>query len=504
MPDVTLPDMFLGAARAYPERIALDFMGREMTYAKLAHEVGNVAASLQLLGVSKGTRVALMLPNCPYYPIFYYAVLLAGGVVVNLNPLYTAVELEHIVGQAKAEIVVSLDMPSHVAKLLEMAENVPVRHVITCPLGPWLPWVKRSAYEALGWWRREVRTHPLVTGYGALRAVASGLQVVQVAVGDVAVLQPTGGTTGIPKLAALTHGNLVANAAQSRVLLEGVTLPENGRVFLCVLPFFHVFANTALLNLGLATGARLVMMPRFEMKDFLATLRRVNPTLIGVVPALLQKLAENKKARRDDFAGVGFIISGGAPLPVDVAEAFTEKFGVEVHEGYGLTEASPVVACNAPGKRKLGSVGRVLAGTDVKFFDLDNPRREVGVGVPGHIVVRGPQVMQGYDNNPEETKLVLKKGWLHTGDIGMIDEDGYVHLTDRAKDIVMVSGFKIFPRQVEDALRAHPDVAEIVVLGLPHRSKGEQVVAVIRAVEGRRLTEEDVAAFAKVCLNPLA
>jgi long-chain acyl-CoA synthetase len=489
----------------FAERPCLDFMGKGYRYAEIGKLVHRAAKGFAQLGVAKGTRVGLMLPNTPYYVIAYYAILEAGGTVVNINPLYAAPEVRHLVADAGAEIVVTLDLKQLQAAVAPLLGSTSLRRIVTCPLADVLPLPQSLAYRLL---KRSEVAHPardeghltfaeLIANDGVFTPAAIDPHR------DVAVLQYTGGTTGVPKGAMLTHQNLVANTLQALSWF-----PENvpgGERCLAVLPFFHVFAMTVAMNLSIASGAEIILLPRLEMKSLLAAIARKRPTTMPGVPTLFTAIYSSPAAQRIDLTSIKSCISGGAPLPLEVKSKFEAATHCTVVEGYGLSETSPVVACNPlRGVNKPGSVGLPLPGTVIEIVSLDDPTKAMPTGERGEVVVRGPQVMAGYWHQPQASAEVLRAdGGLRTGDVGYLDGDGYLFLVDRIKDMIIAGGYKIYPRNVEEAIYRHPKVAECIVLGVADRYRGQTVKAYVVPVAGAVLDESELLAFLKDKLSPI-
>jgi long-chain acyl-CoA synthetase len=489
----------------FADRPCLDFMGKGYRYAELGKLVHRAAKGFQSLGVGKGTRVGLMLPNTPYYVIAYYAILEAGGTVVNINPLYAASEVRHLIADAGAEIVVTLDLKQLQAALPPVRDGTSLRRIITCPLADVLPLPQSLAYRLLK--RGETARPPHDDGHVAFaKLLANDGVFAPVAIDpqrDVAVLQYTGGTTGVPKGAMLTHQNLVANTLQALSWF-----PENvpgGERCLAALPFFHVFAMTVAMNLSIASGAEIILLPRFEIKSLLAAIARKRPTTMPGVPTLFTAVYSSPAARRIDLTSIKSCISGGAPLPAEVKNKFEAATHCTLVEGYGLSETSPVVACNPlRGVNKPGSVGLPLPGTMIEIVSIDDPAKSMPTGERGEVVVRGPQVMAGYWHQPQATAEVMRAdGGLRTGDVGYLDADGYLFLVDRIKDVIIAGGYKIYPRHVEEAIYQHPKVAECVVLGVADRYRGQTVKAYVVAIPGAALDQSELLAFLKDKLSPI-
>ncbi|NPD66679.1 long-chain fatty acid--CoA ligase [Lichenicola cladoniae] len=493
-----LPELLDETASAFPNRIAIDFLGRRWRYADIANLVDRAAHGLQELGLTRGERVGLCLPNTPYFVIFYFAIMKAGGIVVNYNPLYTERELVTQIDDSGTTMMVLPDVRALHDKVVAVAGRTGLRKLVVCPMAGAMPLLKRVLYSVFK--RRDIAAvgqGPLYASYAGLISNKGSPQPVPLDVHDVALLQYTGGTTGIPKGAALTHANLTANAAQEILVMQAGDLDVR---VLGVLPLFHVFALTTVLNYAIATGSRMILLPRFQMKSILNTIRRTQPTIFPAVPTLYTAVADAVEAgpRRHARAmrSIRFCISGGAPLPAEVKHRFEALTGCHVAEGYGLSEASPVLTCNPLTQTaKPGSAGLPVIGTVIEIRDLDDPTRIMATGERGEVCARGPQIMNGYWNRPQETEATMIDGMLRTADIGYLDADGYLYLVDRIKDLILCSGYNVYPRVIEDALYRHPDVVEASVIGLPDHYRGEVPKAFVALRADATATEAELGIF---------
>jgi len=491
------------AVAAFPNNPCMEFMGKRWTYTETGILAAKAAAGFQKLGVTKGTRVALLLPNTPYYVAAFFGVLMAGGTVVNMNPLYAARELENMVKDSGAEFMVTMDLTAMYPKARTLLNNTPLKKLIVCSMAEALPFAtammfnlfKRSSVANVEEDDRQIWWDDLIDNDGKPKPVTIDPRE------DVAVLQYTGGTTGIPKAAMLTHANITANARQVAAWYGNPTRGEER--FLAALPFFHVFAMTVVLMVGMEYGAEIIMMPRFDLKDCLKAIDRKKPTLFPAVPTIFTAINNAPNVNDYDLTSIKLCISGGAALPVEVKKSFEARTKCVVVEGYGLSETSPV-ACTNPteGLNKPGSVGLPMPGTIIEIRSLEDDR-VLGLNENGEICIRGPQVMKGYWNRPEETAEAMKNGALHTGDIGYMDDDGYVFIVDRIKDMINASGYKIYPRVVEEAIHLNPAVEEVTVIGIPDPYRGEAPKAFIKVRKGMTLTDADIRAFMKDKLSKI-
>lgn len=478
-PDKTMPQLLEKAAADFPGRTAVVFAHLEIPYAMLKVLVDKMATALFNLGVRKGDRIALMAPNCPQYIVGFYAIQKAGGVVVQVNPMYVERELEHILNDSGAEIIVAFDQ--FYPRIKNVRGITPLKHVVLFSLG-------QPAAEG--------ETGVLKAEELLATTEANPPQVEFDVLNDLAVLQYTGGTTGVSKGAMLTHRNIVANALQVTEWFQGCNY--GGEVVLSVLPFFHSYGMTTCVNFGIANAATLVALPRFEIDSLLQAIDKYKPTLFPGVPTMYIAVNNHPEISKYDVKSIKYCISGSASLPVEVAQKFEALTGGCLVEGYGLSETSPVTHCNAMiGLRKAGSIGMPVSDTVCKIMDLETGQIELPPGEIGELCISGPQVMKGYWNMPEETAKTLVDGWLYTGDIAKMDEDGYFYIVDRKKDMVIAGGFNIYPRDVEEVLFEHPKVQEAVVAGVPDTYRGETVKAYIVLKEGMESTEQEIIDFCR-------
>lgn len=500
-------EQVLAACTRTPDAVALDFLGARTNFGALGADIRAFAGALQArFGVAKGSRVALMLPNTPFYVIAYYGVLLAGGTVVNTNPLYTLGELTHITADSGADLLVTLDLEALFAKAEGLVAAGRVKTIIVCDFLSILPALKSFAFRLMRAGERAdiegspardstVWFHDLIA-----RRQTPGPVTIDPA-SDVAVQQYTGGTTGLPKGAMLSHANIVANLSQIGEWAD--TLFEPPSKVVAVLPFFHIFSMTACMNLPLSTGAQVVMLPRFELRALLDLVARTRANILLAVPTLVHALAHARGAAKK-LESLEMTVTGGASLADELHEAFAKVCSSRLAEGYGLTEASPVVCCAALRvASKSRSIGQPLPATDLRIASLEDPSQTMPIGEPGEILVRGPQVMLGYYNNPEATNEAFMDGWLRTGDVAYMDEEGYFFLVDRIKDLIICSGFNIYPRVIEDALYRNENVAEASVIGVPDTYRGESPVAYVKLKDGASITADELKTFLATHINKL-
>ncbi len=499
-----LPDLLDEAAAAYGDQTCISFRGRRFRYTEVADQVNRAAKGFQALGIHKGIKVGLMLPNCPYAVICFYAVLKAGGIVVNINPLYAEREIEKQVADSGLCILVTLNMKALYPKVAPLLEtNGRLETIVVCSFGGVLRFHEKVLFRLLK--RREIADIPeddrhysfdrLIDNDGAPEPVSIDPK------NDIAVFQFTGGTTGFPKAARLTHANLYANAAQ--IDLWAAEAKAGEEKILGVLPLFHAFGMTAVMNLGVRIGAELILLPHFKTAEVLEAIERERPTIFIGVPTMYSALNAVRDIDRHDISSLEFCISGGAPLPAEIQRRFEDMTGCTLVEGYGLSETSPVITVNPfSGEGKPGSVGLPLPGTVVTIVSMDDPDKVLAVGERGEVCVTGPQVMAGYANRARDNMEIFQGGHLHTGDVGYLDEDGYLFIVDRIKDLILSGGFNVYPRMVEEVIDLHPAVEEVAVCGVPDQHRGEIVKAYVSLREGEAVTAAELKGFLKDKLAP--
>ena len=492
------------AAARYPEHDCIDFQDKRYTYAEVKALSDRAAKGLIDAGFRPGMKLGLFLPNCPWFVVFYYAGLKAGGVIVNFNPLYVEPEIARQIEDSETDFMVTLDLAVMLPKITAMLGTTRLKHVVICPMAEQLPFPQSFLFPIV--MRKSIAHAP-----DDARCIAMGtllhndgrieLPLINPAT-TLAVLQYTGGTTGVPKGAALSHANIYVNAQQIRLWFHAMDRPETRIVG--VLPLFHAFAMTCVMNLSLAFGACMLLEPRFEALKLLRLIARKHPNAMAGVPTLYNALLNTPGAENYDLSSLKICISGGAPLPLEVAKAFQAKTGAHLLEGYGLSETSPVVCINPPELgSKPGSIGLPIPGTICEVVSIDDRRTVVKAGETGEICFRGPQVMMGYWKRPDATAEVIIDGRLHTGDVGHIDEDGYVFVTDRLKEMINCSGFKVYPRLIEEAIYQNPAVRECAVVGVPDAYRGQTVKAYVALKADMDLSEEQLDHFLRSRLSKI-
>ncbi|APR52676.1 long-chain-fatty-acid--CoA ligase [Sphingomonas koreensis] len=479
LPPLSMAAAFDDSAQRMGNAPLLDFMGRHYSYAETLDGANRVACGLRALGYGPGDRIGLFLPNVPHYVAAYYGILKLGATVVNFSPLYSVEELEAQVADSGTRLLFTISATALLPTALKVLEASSLERLVVGSVAGALPAAKSLLYR---WFKaKEVAEKPddpriiafskLIANDGACTTAAIAPET------HLALIQYTGGTTGVPKGAMLTHQNLTANARQvARLDPELGTTKDK---VLGVLPFFHVFANTCVLNRTVITGGEIVMLPRFDAAQALAAITRTRPLALPGVPTMFQALLDHPNSASTDWSSLKYCISGGAPLPAELKTRFEAATGAKLIEGYGLSESSGVVSANPyVGEGKSGTIGQPIIATRVRLVDKEDPSKPAPEGEPGEIVVAGPQIMGGYWDRPETDDSTFctdatGQKWLRTGDVGQIDEDGFIKIVDRLKDMIAVGGFKVFPKHIEDVLYRHPAVKEALVVGMPDSYRGE-------------------------------
>ena len=505
-PKITVPEMLTQTAANAPAGTALIYFGARISYGQLQDHVNRMAAGLQAIGVTKGDRVALLMPNCPQFVISYFGVLRAGAIVTATSCMYTPRELIHQWNDSGASVVIA-DRRLYPLIKAALPQIASVRHVILTGSRQYYPRPLEqqnaflaSAPAVSGSTRVKAdsasNAGPALHEWDQFLSVSATPRPTGVTPSDIACLQYTGGTTGISKGAMITHANLVINSCQASRWL-GVRR-DGSEVLVAALPLFHIFAMTCVMICAVEIGACVVLLPRFELRAALNVIRKYRPTMFHGVPTMYVAFNSVPGVARYGFNSLRMCMSGGAALPAEVRQKFETLTGGKMVEGYGLTETSPVTHINPPeGSPKIASIGLPVADTEARIMDLETGTREMPVGEIGEIAMRGPQVMKGYWNRPEETALVLRDGWLYTGDIAKKDADGYFYIVDRKKDMIIAGGCNIYPRDVEEVLFECPKIKEAAVVGVPDAYRGETVKAFVVLRDGQTATPEEIIAFCR-------
>jgi long-chain acyl-CoA synthetase len=507
-PTQTLPEMMAASVSAFARRPALEFFGAVTTYRELGDQITRAAEGLRRLGVRKGDRVALVLPNCPQHVVAFYAALRLGAIVVEHNPLYTARELRHQFEDHGAKVAIVWDKT--VDTIADFPSDLRVEHIVSVDLTEAMPAsqrlllrlpipkarASRAKLTATPKTRRALAWKKLVDHRPLSRRIEGP------SLGDTALLQYTSGTTGDPKGAILTHANLRANAMQGRAWVPG--LVDGKETFYGVLPLFHAYGMTLCLTFAMSIGAKLVLFPTFDLGLVTKAARTSPPTFLPAVPPIYDQLARAASRGTIDLSTVRFAISGAMSLPVATVQRWEEATGGLLVEGYGMTESSPVALGNPMGRsRRPGTVGVPFPSTEIRVVDPADTDVDMPVGERGELLIRGPQVFQGYWGRSNDTAdVLLADGWLRTGDIAEVSADGFVTIVDRLKELIITGGFNVSPSEVEDALEAHPDVAAAAVVGLPRASGGEEVAAAVVLREGATLDSGALRDFCRTRLTP--
>jgi long-chain acyl-CoA synthetase len=505
-PRVTLHQLLEQTANRFPNQTAIIFPGAlgdscRLSYKRLEQQVNRLANALINLGVKKGDRVVLLLPNCPQFVTSYYAVLKVGGAVVATNPLYSAREMEYQFNDCGAETIIVLSL--FYRTVADIKERTKLKNIIVTNIKEYLPPVSRLLFTFL---REKKEGHRVdISGtkdtysfQGLLKRFAPTPPSVTVTPDDIAMFQYTGGTTGISKGAVALHRNVVSNVYQMKAWASPVKPKEYGEVVMGVMPLFHVYGMVAVMHLSVLGGAAMVLLPRWDTLQTLKAINRYKPAFFPGVPTMYVAINTHPDVKKYNLRSIKGCTSGGAPLPLEVQQQFEQITGGNLAEGYGLSEAPVVVTANPQvGKRKAGSIGVPFPDVEARIMDVETGEKEMPVGEVGELVIKGPQVMQGYWNQPEETKQVLRNGWLYTGDLAKMDEDGFFFIVDRKKEMIIAGGYNIYPREIEEVLYEHPKVKEAVAYGVPHPYRGETVKVAIVLKEGVTATPEEIIEFCR-------
>jgi len=493
---MTLPEALKRSARNYPESTALLFMGKRLSYAELDRLVNRFARALLDLGVKKGEKVALLLPNLPQAVIAIYAAFRIGAVAVMNNPLYTERELEYQFNDSDSKVLVSLDLLH--PRILKIKDKTKIEKVIYCHINDYLPFPKKQLFPLVK--KQMYRKFEPREGFYEFLPIIQKYTDTPVENAsnweETGAFIYTGGTTGVSKGVMLTHANLSCNVQQFSVWFPD--LKKGAESVLAVFPFFHSAGFTAIMNLCIWNGYTDILVPRPEPATVMEMVKKFKPNYLPAVPTIFVGLLNTPEFRQMDLSFIKGFFSGAAPLAADTLQQMKDLTGATMLEVYGLTETTPIATVTPwGGKIKPGTVGTPVPSTDVKIVDVDTGKEEQKIGTPGEIIVKGPQVMKGYYQQPEETAHVLKDGWLYTGDIGMFDEDGYLTIVDRKKDMIIAGGYNIYPREIDEILFQHPKILEACSIGVPDAYRGETVKAYVVVKPGETLTADEVIQFSR-------
>ncbi|MHC1724666.1 MAG: long-chain fatty acid--CoA ligase [Syntrophobacteraceae bacterium] len=503
-PETCLPLVLEQNARLVADKVATEFFGSRLTYRKIWDQVLRLSNGLKAIGVVKGSKVAIMLPNSPQCVIAYYATLWLGGIVIMTNPLYVERELDHQWKDSDAEFLFVLD---HLyPKAARALAGTRIRKIIATSISDYLPFHLKLLYPLKARFKKLFTSVPhdgvnIFSWKQMMRSNRPDPIACDAHPDDIALLQYTGGTTGVSKGAMLTHRNLMANVVQIVSWLPD--LKCGNERFLSVLPFFHVFGLTVALNIAIYTGCTIVIMPRFDADELIKVIEKKKPTIFPGVPSIYTTLMAHPRIDSFDLSSIRLCVTGSAPMPVEILRQFEQKTGSVIIEGYGLSECSPVTHVNPIRQvRKPGSVGIPLPDTDCRIVDEQTGTKEMPTGEVGELIVRGPQLMKGYWKKQNETEDAIRNGWLYTGDLATMDESGYVFIVDRKKDLIISSGYNVYPREIEEVLYEHPKVHDAAAIGVPDQKRGEVVKAFIVPRKGETLTPEEVIDWCRQKLAP--
>ncbi|SEL95030.1 long-chain acyl-CoA synthetase [Syntrophus gentianae] len=501
--EISLPDILQVRAAENSDAAALIYQGYRMNYRQLQEEIEHLSGFLVRSGIGRGEAVALLLPNCIPLVVAYYAVLRMGGIVVMHNPLYTDRELEYQLADSEASAVIALDLFGN--RVIDLKKKTKIRMIVIASLGDYLPFPENLFFRLFARWKKlSAPVKPasgVVSWKKSLRHATAPLAGRTSNLKDVAVYAYTGGTTGLPKGVELTHANLSRQVQQCAAWFP--QFKSGGETMLGALPYFHAFGMTTAMNLSIYKGWSQILLPRPKSGSILEAIRKYRPTFAPLVPAMFAGMLRDPDFGKTDMSCLKGAFSGGAPLSQDLLRDFENRAGVTIVEGYGMTETSPVTLINpfeGRKKRKPGSVGVPISDTLCRIVDSDNGMADVPLGKRGELIISGPQVMKGYKGRPEETAQVLRDGWCFTGDIAVMDDDGYVFLVDRKKDLILSGGYNIYPTEIEEVLTSHPKVAEVCAVGVPDEIKGEKVKVFVVLKEGQSVTEGDLLDYCRAKL----
>ena len=504
--ELALHQLLEDSAHRFPGHTAIIFPGRfgdahRMSFAELDRQVNRLANALIELGIRKGDRVALLLPNCPQFVISYYAVLKAGGIVVATNPLYSPREMEFQLNDCGAETIILLSLFYNTVAGIKGRTSL--RNLVVTNIKEYLPQPSRLLFTLLREKKEGHRADISMTTntypfQQLLKRFDPTPPPVTVTSGDNALFQYTGGTTGLSKAAVATHRAVIANMLQLKAWGGPINFKEGEEVVLGVMPLFHVYGMITVMHTSIAIGSAMVLLPRFETEQVLKAINRYKPIFFPGVPTMYVAINNHPKVSKYDLRSIKACVSGAAPLPVEVQQRFEELTGGRLVEGYGLSETTVVTHCNPlTGMRKMGSIGVPFPDVEAKIMDMETGEKEMPLGEVGELAVRAPQVMKGYWNRPEETEMVLRNGWLYTGDLATMDEDGFFRIVDRKKEMILAGGFNVYPRDIEEVLYEHPKVREAVCYGVPDPYRGQTVKVAIVLKEGETVTEEEIIEFCR-------
>jgi long-chain acyl-CoA synthetase len=497
-PGMVIDELLRNSSRDYPENTALTFAGNRIRYRELDQLVDKFTSALFSLGIRKGDRIALLLPNCPQMVIAFYSIFRLGAIAVPANPLYQEREIAYQIKNSGAETLITLDLLY--SRISSVKDQTNLKNIIVTSIKEYLPPLKKMLYPL--YQLRGDQKVKIDHGAGMfsfkdmIKAGSPDVPSVAISPEDTAILQYSGGTTGVSKGAELTHRNIISNTLQ--MCAWYFIIKKGEEVILSILPLFHTYGIAVCMNLSIATGSCSVLVPRFVPKDVLKAIQDYRVTFFPGIPGIYAALNNYKDIKKWDISSVNYCVSGSAPLPIKVIEEFEERTGGVIIEGYGLTESSPVTHSNpVHTERKVGSIGLPMPDTDCKIVDIEDGENEVLPGESGELCIKGPQVMKGYWDMPSETAIALKDGWLHTGDIARIDDDGYFYILDRKKDMIISEGFNIYPNEIDEVVLEHPKILDAAAVGVPDRLRGEKVILFVVLKENEVSDRDEILAFCK-------
>jgi long-chain acyl-CoA synthetase len=496
--EICLPEILEGSAVRFPNKMALLFQGYKISFRELNDMVNRFAAGLHGFGIDKGDSVAIVLPNVIPCVVAYYAILKIGGITVMNNPLYSDRELEYQFNDSDSKLLVTIDLLAN--RMIDLRPKTKIKQIIYTSIGDYLPFPKNLLFPFVAKKKNlaaDVKPAENVYPWKNLPANnIARLPEVKLSFDDIAMYQYTGGTTGLSKAVMISHGNL---SMQVQQIAAWFSRFNSNEIMLGALPFFHVFGLTTAMNLAIFQGWGNILVPKPQPDDLLEAIRKFKPSFAPLVPTMYIGILNNPAIDKTDLTSIKGCFSGSSPLPLETIRDFENKTGAVIVEGFGLTEASPVTHVNpfAGGKRKAGSIGIPISDTECRIVSLDDGKTDVPVGESGELLVRGPQVMKGYWNNPEDTANTLTDGWLHTGDIAKMDEDGYFYIVDRKKDMIISGGCNVYPRDIEEALYENPKIQEACAIGIPHPTRGEAIKVFTVLKQGETATQEELIEFCK-------
>ncbi|MBN1574209.1 MAG: long-chain fatty acid--CoA ligase [Deltaproteobacteria bacterium] len=494
--DTTIVEAMERTVKRFPNNPSAYFMGKTITFGEFGDIVKRFATAMAGMGVKKGSRVATLLPNIPQMAIAYYGAMMAGATLVLNNPLYTDHELEYQLNDSESEYLVTLDLLA--PRMIALRPKTKLKKIIVCHINDYLPFPKKQLFPHVkkAMFRKIEKTQDVFEFLDLIRKNKPNPPKVKFTFDDMGTIQYTGGTTGVSKGVVLSHGNLSKNVQQISAWYPSFVQGEESAV--ACLPFFHSFGMTCVMNFGIWNGWAGAYIPRPEPQPILEAIDKHKLSFLPAVPTMFIGMLRHPDFNKYDLSSLKGCFSGAAPLPLEVIKEFEEATGSQICEGYGLSETTPVTHINPfGGKTKVGSIGLPVPNTEVKIVDIDTGKKEVAIGEPGEVIIKGPQVTEGYYKKPEETKKAIKDGWLYTGDIGTMDEEGYFYIVDRKKDMIIAGGYNIYPRDIDEVLFEHPKVVEACTIGVPHEYRGETVKAYVVLKEGETATEEEMIDYCK-------